>query len=107
LTIDAYGYWPESEVLVATARDIPAAFAEIWQRLHGALAGHTLAQNRKRLRPHATLARKVTQAPVWPAMPAFEWTAREFSLVRSDLGRTQSVYTVVDSWPLLDESSKA
>jgi 2'-5' RNA ligase len=44
---------------------------------------------------------------VWPAMPTFEWIAREFSLVRSDLGSTQSVYTVVDSWPLLDESSKA
>jgi RNA 2',3'-cyclic 3'-phosphodiesterase len=106
LKFDVYEYWPKPEVVVAAARDIPAVLGDIWQRLHRDLAGHALAQKPKRLRPHATLARKVTQAPVWPDMSAFEWRAREFSLVRSDSAGAGSVYTVLDTWSLLDESSK-
>jgi 2'-5' RNA ligase len=103
LEFDAYEYWPKPEVVVAAVREIPAALAEIWQRLHAELARHGLASNPKRLRPHVTLARKVTQAPVWPAMSAFQWTARNFSLVRTESVAAGAVYTVVDTWPLLDE----
>jgi 2'-5' RNA ligase len=106
LKFDAYEYWPKPEVVVCAAREIPGALAEIWERLHGNLAAHNLAQNPKRLRPHTTLARKVSQAPVWTAMSEFAWIAREFSLVRSDTTGTRSVYTVVDTWPLLYEASK-
>lgn len=106
LQFDAYEYWPKPEVVVAAAREIPAALSDIWQRLHGDLARHRLVLNPERLRPHTTLARKVSQAPVWTAMSAFVWTAREFSLVRSDTAGTRSAYTVVDTWPLLDEPSK-
>jgi RNA 2',3'-cyclic 3'-phosphodiesterase len=103
LAFDAYEYWPKPEVVVAAAREIPTALSEIWQRLHRDLNGQGLALAPKRLRPHVTLARKVTQAPVWPAMSPFEWRALEFSLVRSDSAAAGPVYTVVDTWPLLDE----
>jgi 2'-5' RNA ligase len=102
-TFDAYEYWPKPEVVVAAAREIPAALSGLWQRLHRDLNGHGLALAPKRLRPHVTLARKVTQAPVWPAMSPVEWSAREFSLVRSDSAEAGPAYTVVDTWPLLDE----
>jgi len=55
------------------------------------------------LRPHVTLARKVTQAPVPQAMSPIDWRVRSFSLARSDTSGARSVYTVVDTWPLLDE----
>jgi 2'-5' RNA ligase len=106
LRFDAYEYWPKSQVVVVAAREIPSALREIWQRLHGNLAVHGLALNPKPLRPHTTLARKVSQAPVWTAMSEIAWTAREFSLVRSDTTGTRSAYTVVDTWSLLDETSK-
>jgi hypothetical protein len=51
-----------------------------------------------------TLARKVMQAPVPQAMSAFVWRATSFSLVLSETGGIASAYTVVDTWPLLDET---
>jgi len=56
-------------------------------------------------RAHVTLARKVTQAPVLKAMPPFGWSAHSFNLVRSDTRGTHPVYTVMDTWPLLDETA--
>jgi RNA 2',3'-cyclic 3'-phosphodiesterase len=111
ITIDAYQYWPESQVVVAVAREPPGALAELWMQLHRDLAFHPAAPKRNRrqlsLRAHVTLARKVSQAPVLPAMSPFAWNARSFSLVRSDASAAHSIYTVVDTWPLLDESPTA
>jgi 2'-5' RNA ligase len=98
IKVDAYEYWPEPQVVVAVARETPAALIELWTRL---------CQDLKRVHPplrmHVTLARKVVQAPVLQAMSPFHWSARSFSLVRSDTSGAHSVYTVVDTWPLLDE----
>jgi 2'-5' RNA ligase len=111
ITIDAYEYWPESQVVVAVAREPPAALGELWMQLHRDLAFHPAAPKRNRrqlrLRAHVTLARKVSQAPVLPAMSPFAWNARSFCLVRSDASAGRSIYTVVDTWPLLDESPTA
>ena len=105
---DACEYWPEPQVAVAVALETPAAIGELSTRLHVALAGRDAALKISRvealLRAHVTLARKVAQAPVLQAMSPFCWSARSFSLVRSDTSGPQSVYTVVDTWPLLDET---
>jgi 2'-5' RNA ligase len=110
--LDTYEYWPESRVVVAAARQTPAALLGLWTRLHAELTLRHAALNFGRLHPppplrvHVTLARKVVQAPVLQAMSPFHWSARSFSLVRSDTGRAHSVYTVVDTWQLLDECPK-
>ena len=52
---------------------------------------------------HVTLARKVVQASVLQAMSPLLWCAHSFSLVRSEMSGAHSVYTVVDTWQLLDE----
>jgi 2'-5' RNA ligase len=112
ITLDTYEYWPDSQVVVAVARQTPAALLALWTRLHAELALRNAALNLRRLHPppplrvHVTLARKVVQAPVLQAMSPFHWNARSFSLVRSDTGRVHSVYTVVDTWQLLDECPK-
>jgi RNA 2',3'-cyclic 3'-phosphodiesterase len=106
LRFDAYDYWPKPEVVVAAARTVPPTLQSWWEQLHRDLAVHGWALDAKRLRPHVTLARKVSQAPVLQAMSAFEWCAREFCLMRSDIGGSHSAYTVVDTWPLLDNPEK-
>jgi 2'-5' RNA ligase len=104
IKLDAYEYWAEPQVVVAAARETPATLIELWTRLHRALT-HMLVPLRPAapLRAHVTLARKVAQAPVLQAMSPIHWRARSFSLVRSDTSGARSVYTVVDTWPLLDE----
>jgi RNA 2',3'-cyclic 3'-phosphodiesterase len=110
ITIDAYEYWAEPQVVVAVARDPPQALALLWMQLRENLMPHHAALNLNRpqtpLHAHVTLARKVAQAPVLQAMSSFQWSARSFSLVRSDTSGARSVYTVVDTWPLLDERPK-
>jgi 2'-5' RNA ligase len=111
IAIDACEYWPEPQVVVAVARELPTALVELWMRLREDLVLHQAALNLNRLQPslcaHVTLARKVAQAPVPQAMSPFHWNARSFSLVRSDTGAAHSIYTVVDTWPLLDERPKS
>jgi RNA 2',3'-cyclic 3'-phosphodiesterase len=106
LRFDAYEYWPKPEVVVAAARSIAPALEQLWRGLHRELAAHQWALEPKRLRPHVTLARKVSQAPVLQAMSSFDWPVREFSLMRSDTSGAQSAYTVVDTWSLLDASAE-
>jgi 2'-5' RNA ligase len=107
IKFDAYEHWPEPQVVVAVAREPPTALVELWMSLRRDLALHQAALRFNRLEPslraHVTLARKVAQAPVLQAMSPFEWNARSFSLVRSDTSAAHSIYTVVDTWPLLDE----
>ena len=111
IRLDAIEYWRESQVVVAAATETPAALLDLWRRLHRELALHPGDLQRYRppatLCAHVTLARKVSQAPVLQAMSPFAWSARSFSLVRSDTGGAHSVYTVVDTWPLLDKRQKS
>jgi RNA 2',3'-cyclic 3'-phosphodiesterase len=110
IRFDAYDYWRDSQVVVAVARQSPGALTSLWAQLHRDLALLQPHRNPEHpqvpLRTHITLARKVAQAPVLPAMSPFDWNARSFSLVRSDTSGAHSVYTVVDTWQLLYETPK-
>jgi 2'-5' RNA ligase len=101
ISLDAYEHWRESRVVVAVARETPTALTLLSTRLRAALQDR---QAEPPLRSHVTLARKVAQAPVLQAMSVIQWHAKAFSLVSSDTHGPHAVYTVVDTWPLLDET---
>jgi RNA 2',3'-cyclic 3'-phosphodiesterase len=103
LRFDAYEYWPKPEVVVAAARTIPPQLQAMWEELHGRLAAQGFQLHAKRLRPHVTLVRHVAADPALPLFTPFEWAARELCLVASQTGGNESVYTVVDTWSLLDK----
>jgi RNA 2',3'-cyclic 3'-phosphodiesterase len=102
---DAYEYWSQAKVIVAAARELPSSLQTLWQQLQASLAKHHPARDQKPLKPHITIARQVRQAPLRQTMAPFSWKMQEFSLVRSDTGGTASLYTVVDTWPLLDKDA--
>lgn len=103
LCLDGVEWWQEAAALVATAAAAPA-LSELAARLRQALAqiGHG---DPKPWRAHVTLARKVLQPPVLQAMSPICWRPKEFVLMQSARDDRGSVYTVVDTWPLLDESN--
>ncbi|HMD73359.1 MAG TPA: RNA 2',3'-cyclic phosphodiesterase [Steroidobacteraceae bacterium] len=107
IEFDRTEYWPKPAVVVAAAREIPAALEYCWRALHQDLARHDFQLDPKRLRPHVTLARKVAQAPVLTPIGKFAWCASDFCLMRSSAGGAQPVYTVLDTWPLLDEGENS
>jgi 2'-5' RNA ligase len=96
---DALEFWAQPRVVVAAVQEVPPALLELSAGLHDAIG-----LPRAPWRAHVTLARKVTQASVLPAMSPIAWRATDFSLVRSDTGGAESAYTVVDTWQLLDKS---
>ena len=103
IRFDASEYWPDSQAVVALAREAPVELTELSRELHNFVGTRRLDRMHRPLRPHVTLARKVTQAPVQQALSPFHWRTRSFSLVCSDTSGARSVYTVVDTWPLLYE----
>jgi 2'-5' RNA ligase len=105
LRLDTVEYWPGSKVMVAAARDCPKALGQLWRGLRATLEQHELVLAPQPLRPHVTLARKVSQAPVLQAMSAFDWIVRGFSLMQSSTAASRPIYTVLDTWPLLDEAA--
>jgi RNA 2',3'-cyclic 3'-phosphodiesterase len=92
-------YWSQPRVVVAAVREAPAALLDLSAKLNDAIESSPVP-----LRAHVTLARKMTQAPVLPAMSPIMWRAAHFCLVRSQTGGVESAYTVVDTWQLLDET---
>jgi RNA 2',3'-cyclic 3'-phosphodiesterase len=96
---DSIEFWQGSQVAVAAVGTAPPGLRDLWAKLNSALG-----LPREPLRAHVTLARKVTQATVPQAMSPVEWQATNFSLIRSDTGGVESAYTVLDTWPLLDET---
>jgi 2'-5' RNA ligase len=97
ISCDAIEFWRQSQIVVATAAAAPGLL-DLCTKLNDAIG-----LPREQLRAHVTLARKVTQAPVPQAMSPIVWRATDFNLIRSDTGGTESAYTVVDTWSLLDE----
>jgi RNA 2',3'-cyclic 3'-phosphodiesterase len=106
INFDAYEYWPKPEVVVAATRAIAPALQALWAELHQALADDGFELRVKKLRPHVTLAHRVAEAPQLPPLRPFTWPARELCLLRSDTGTTGPVYTVVDTWSLLDKPAR-
>jgi 2'-5' RNA ligase len=103
ICFDLFEYWQSSEVLVATASAQTRALLDLNNELRAGFRRLGLAEDPVPLRAHATLARKVSQAPVLPAMSPFSWKVQAFHLVHSARSAEGSTYTVVASWPLLDK----
>ena len=107
IELDSFEYWRAAQAIVLAARNNPTELAEQTHVLREAVAarGHPRRDD-KPWRAHVTLARKVAQAPVLPAMSSVLWVSHSFTLMRSERGGNESVYTVVDSWPLLDNAGR-
>jgi 2'-5' RNA ligase len=99
IALESLEFWPPSQVVVAAAQETPPSLLSLWTQLHD-----STGLPRAQLRAHVTLARKVAQPPVMQTMSPILWRATRFSLVRSETGGAESAYTVVDTWPLLDET---
>ncbi len=110
IEFDSLEYWPASNVVVAAAHEAPPTLTELCAALRSQIGVRQTMRLRsppgEALRLHVTLARKIMQAPVLQAMSPIAWRARSFSLMQSRAAGGGSIYTVVDTWPLLDETAR-
>jgi 2'-5' RNA ligase len=103
----AYEYWQRSEVVVAAASSGPPSLLTLHRWLRAEFDRLGLPGDPVPFRAHVTIARRVTQAPVLPAMSQLCWSVQAVHLVHSARSTAASVYTVVDTWPLLDKERRA
>ncbi|HEY3849571.1 MAG TPA: RNA 2',3'-cyclic phosphodiesterase [Steroidobacteraceae bacterium] len=106
LRFDRWEFWDGARAVVASSPDRPEPLIQLRASLSAGLMHRGVAFDDKPLRPHITVARKLAQAPVLPKLSEFSCTLRAFSLVSSVTAPGGSVYTVVDSWPLLDTAAR-
>jgi 2'-5' RNA ligase len=102
LHFDRWEYWSGSRALVASASHRSEPLLQLRAALAAGLGEIGATFDDKALHPHITVARKIAQAHVLPALSGFDWMISEFSLVASQRAALASVYTVIDTWPLLD-----
>jgi RNA 2',3'-cyclic 3'-phosphodiesterase len=101
VTLDTIAYWPRAGILCATANRKPAEAARFADGLRQALCAAGFSPDLKPFRAHVTFARKVRGGPPDRRMPAVRWTFSDFALVESRTGSSDSLYSVLDRWPLV------
>ena len=101
--LDLLQYWPKSQAVVLVARQNLPELAAQADRLRAVVTQVRPRRDDKPWRAHATLARKVAQAPVLTEISPVIWVSHSFCLMSSRTDGDEPVYTVVDSWPLLDK----
>jgi RNA 2',3'-cyclic 3'-phosphodiesterase len=93
IALDLFEHWKKPRIVCLTtqrpASDRASRMAEL---LRNRLTAAGLAPDPRPLRPHITLARKVSHGGTMEMVPPVHWTFREFALIESETGPAGSVY---------------
>lgn len=100
LRLDRWRHW--RELLVAVPSEVPSQLTELHDALADGVARVGVGFDARPFLPHVTALKKVAQAPVPSGPGVLFWRVDSFALVASQRQGSGSVYTVVESWPLLD-----
>jgi RNA 2',3'-cyclic 3'-phosphodiesterase len=98
LTLDAIGVWPESKILWLAPTALPAALAELENRLWDALVERGFRRADRDYLPHVTLARRAR--PVDSAVEPVRFPVRDLALVESFPDGRNVHYEVLGRWNL-------
>lgn len=98
LKLDQLGYFPRSKTLWLGPSKTPSELAELACDLNQALSAAGLPGDRRPLRAHLSLARKVVRPPRLGRVSAPDWPWESFHLLSSDTRPTGAVYTVLQSF---------
>jgi len=79
---------------------VPKALRCLHDRIVPLLEAAAILVDRRRFRPHVTLARRCVQAPSRADLVPVSWTVTQLSLVASTTAPGGSIYKEVAAWPL-------
>jgi 2'-5' RNA ligase len=93
------GCWPHNGVGWVAPTDPPPALTRLVSALQSALLAQGFPPEERSFAPHVTLIRKARCTRLDPVVPQIEWQVNDFVLVRSQLNRAGSNYTIIARWP--------
>jgi RNA 2',3'-cyclic 3'-phosphodiesterase len=105
LSFESIAHWPRAQVLCALAAEEAPGGEAVRALAHtlavaGRAAGFT--PDLKPFRAHVTVARKVLRAPAAQTMRPVRWCFDSFALIESRTDPEGAVYSVVQSYPLVE-----
>ena len=103
LTLDALGGTSQGIAWLAP-RMVPPQLAALHAALVASLASEGFAIERRRFRPHATLARNCTKPAPRQAVIPIAWHVERLALVASTPAQGGSRYSNVATWPLAEDT---
>ena len=98
LCLDTVAVWPGGGIAHLAPSTVPTALDTLHAALAAAVAGAGIPHDRRRFRPHVTVARRARADQAPPAFEPLRWHADSLVLVRSVLGAGR--YLVLGRWPL-------
>lgn len=99
LGMDVLGCWRRRGIVWLGPAQTPEQLSVVHDRLGLALETAGFRLERRRFRPHVTLARRAVARPE-TLEKGLTWRVGEIHLVRSRLGDGGAAYTTVRTWPL-------
>jgi 2'-5' RNA ligase len=100
LPVDAAKYWRHNRIVWAGPKTMPDALNDLAANLRRELLLKKFALEEREFAAHVTLVRKAAAPDSLPDLPAVDWPAREFVLVRSIPAPRGSRYEVIERFPL-------
>jgi 2'-5' RNA ligase len=93
-------YWKHNQIVWVGPDETPPELVELASQLHAELSEEGFALERRPFAAHVTLLRKASSRPALAPLPALEWPADEFALVRSRSGGGGVRYETLEGFPL-------
>ena len=100
LVLDRWGWWRQSKILMLYPTAPPPALGELVAELRDALGDEGLPVERRRFRPHLTLARKCVSVRFRGPVEPVNWPVRDFALVESEFHSAGARDNLLHHWPL-------
>jgi RNA 2',3'-cyclic 3'-phosphodiesterase len=96
LPVDTAKYWRHNRIVWAGPKTTPGPLKQLAQDLRRELLLEKFTLEEREFAAHVTLVRKAAAPDSLPELPAIDWPAREFVLVRSE---PRSRYEVIQRFP--------
>jgi 2'-5' RNA ligase len=93
------GCWPHNGVAWVAPAELPPALTRLVVALQAALVAQGFPPEERPFAPHVTLIRKARCTRLDPPESEIEWRVNDFVLVRSELSRAGSNYSIIARWP--------
>jgi 2'-5' RNA ligase len=99
LNFDGIEAWGR-KLLCLTTSTVPAAAADLAERLRFALSSYLSRPDEREFRPHITLARNLTRGRRTERIAPLRQEVADFVLVESERDADGSRYSILERWPL-------
>jgi RNA 2',3'-cyclic 3'-phosphodiesterase len=100
LPVDTAKYWRHNRIVWVGPQAMPDPLKQLAEDLRRELLLEKFSLEEREFAAHVTLIRKAGPPDSLPGLPAVDWPAREFVLVRSTATLDGSRYEVIQRFPI-------